>query len=433
MNEITVGIIILFLMLGLFLTGIELAFGMALMGFIGYGILVSFGAAMNLLSKDFFDTFSSYGLTVVPLFVLMGQITFNAGVAGRLYDTAYKWVGHIPGGLALATVIGATFFKAICGSTAATTATFASVAVPEMNRFGYSQKLSGGVVAIVGTLGVLIPPSVILIVFGIITQQSIGKLFMAAFIPSMIIAATYMGTIIVWCKKNPSLGPAGERHAWRAKVRAIPQIMWPALIFIVMVFGLMSGIFTPTEAGSVGALAVLILTLIQRDLNFKKFKKAVIEALQSSCMVLLIVAGSTVLGHSIAVTNIPMVAADWLVDLPFHPGIVMGLIIFVYLIGGSFIDDLAFMILATPIFYPAILKLGFDPLWAGVMVCITVMIGSVIPPVAMCVFIVKNITKIPFGVIYGGVYPFLIGLVLSAILLFIFPQLCLFLPNYFMK
>ena len=433
MNEIAVGIIILFCMLGLFLTGIELAYGMALMGFIGYGILVSFGAAMNVLAKDFFDTLSSYGLTVIPLFVLMGQITFNAGIAGRLYDTAYKWVGHIPGGLALATVIGATFFKAICGSTAATTATFASVAVPEMDRFGYSRKLSGGVVAIVGTLGVLIPPSVILIIFGIITQQSIGKLFMAAFLPSMMIAATYMGTIIVWCKTNPSLGPTGEKHTWKARAQAVPQIMWPALIFVVMVAGLMSGIFTPTEAGSVGALAVLILTLIQKDLNFKKFKKAIVESLQSSCMVLLIVAGSTVLGHCIAVTNIPMIAADWVVGLPFHRSLVMGLIIVVYLVGGSFIDDLAFMILATPIFYPAILQLGYDPLWAGIMVCITVMIGSVIPPVAMCVFIVKNITKIPFNVIYSGVYPFLIGLVASAILLFIFPQICLWLPYYLTK
>lgn len=433
MNEITVGIVILFFMLGLFLTGIELAYGMALMGFIGYAMLVSFAAAMNLLAKDIFDTFSSYGLTVIPLFVLMGQITFNAGIAGRLYDTAQKLVGRIPGGLAIATVVGATFFKAICGSTAATTATFASVAVPEMDRFGYSKKLSAGVVAIVGTLGVLIPPSVILIIFGIITQQSIGKLFMAAFIPSMMIAATYIGTIIVWCKTNPSLATAGERFTLKAKVQSIPQIMWPAVIFVIMVVGLMSGIFTPTEAGSVGALAVLVLTLVQNDLNFKKFKKAIAESLRTSCMVILLVAGSTVLGHCIAVTNIPMVAADWVVSLPFHRHIIMALIIFVYLIGGSFIDDLAFMILATPIFYPAILKLGYDPLWAGIMICITVMIGSVIPPVAMCVFIVKNITKIPFNVIYSGVYPFLIGLIASAILLFIFPQISLWLPYYLMK
>jgi C4-dicarboxylate transporter DctM subunit len=433
MNEIAVGIVILVFMLGLFLTGIELAYGMAIMGFMGYAMLVSFGGAMNLLAKDFFDCFSSYGLTVIPLFVLMGQITFNAGIAGRLYDTAYKLVGHIPGGLAIATVVGATFFKAICGSSAATVATFSSVAVPEMDRFGYSKKLSAGVVAIVGTLGVLIPPSVVLIIFGIITQQSIGKLFMAAFLPSMMIATLYIGTIMVWCKINPSLGPIGERHTLKAKAQSIPQVIWPALIFVIMVFGLMGGVFTPTEAGSVGALAVLILTFIQNDLNFKKFKKAIAESLRTSCMVIMLIAGSTVLGHCIAVTNIPMLAADWLVSLPFNRHIIMTLIIFVYLIGGSFIDDLAFMILATPIFYPAILKLGYDPLWAGIMICITVMIGAVIPPVAMCVFIVRNITKIPLNVIYSGVYPFLIGLVVAAILLFIFPQISLFLPYYLMK
>lgn len=433
MNEIAVGIVILTFMLGLFLTGIELAYGMAIMGFIGYSMLVSFSGAMNLLAKDFFDCFSSYGLTVIPLFVLMGQITFNAGIAGRLYDTANKWLGRIPGGLAIATIVGATFFKAICGSSAATAATFSSVAVPEMDRFGYSKKLSTGVVAIVGTLGVLIPPSVILIIFGIITQQSIGKLFMAAFIPSMMIAILYIGTIIVWCKINPSLGPCGERHSMKAKVQSIPQIMWPALIFVIMVFGLMSGIFTPTEAGSVGALAVLVLTFIQNDMNFKKFKKSIAESLRTSCMVIMLIAGSTILGHCITVTNIPMVAADWLVGLPFSRHVIMTMIIFVYLIGGSFIDDLAFMILATPIFYPAMLKLGYDPLWAGIMICITVMIGSVIPPVATLVFIVKNITKVPINIIYSGVYPFLVGLVVAAILLFIFPQISLFLPYYLMK
>ncbi len=433
MNEIAIGIVVLLFMLGLFLTGIELAYGMAIMGFFGYAMLVSFSGGMNLLAKDFFDCFSSYGLTVIPLFVLMGQITFNAGIAGRLYDTANKFIGHIPGGLAIATVVGGTFFKAICGSSAATAATFSSVAVPEMDRFGYSKKLSGGVVAIVGTLGVLIPPSVILIIFGIVTQISIGKLFMAAFIPSMMIAALYIGTIVVWCKANPSLGPTGEKHTMKEKVQSVPQIMWPALIFVVMVVGLMSGVFTPTEAGSVGALAVLILTLIQSDLNLKKFKKAIGESLRTSCMVIMLIAGSTVLGHCIAVTNIPAITAEWVVSLPFSRHIIMAMIIAIYLIGGSFIDDLAFMILATPIFYPAILKLDYDPVWAGVMRCITVMIGAVIPPVATLVFIVRNITKIPLGVIYSGVYPFLVGLVVAAILLFIFPQISLFLPSYLMK
>lgn len=433
MSEVSIGIILLVLMLGVFLTGLEMAYAMAAIGFVGYTILVSFAGATNVVAKDLFDTFSSYGLTVIPLFVLMGQITFNAGIAGRLYNTANKFIGHIPGGLAIATILGATVFKAICGSSAATVATFAGVAVPEMDRFGYSKKLAGGVVAIVGTLGVLIPPSVILIIFGIITQQSIGKLFMAAFIPSMMIAALYIGTIIAWCKMNPSLGPVGEKHSMKAKVQSIPQILWPVVIFVVMVIGLMAGVFTPTEAGSVGALAVLILTLIRNDLNFEKFKKAIEESLRTSCMVIMLIAGSTILGHCIAVTNIPAIIAEWAVGLPLPPFVVMIMIIFVYLIGGSFIDDLAFMILATPIFYPVILQLGYDPLWAGIMICITVMIGSVIPPVAALVFIVKNITKIPLGVIYSGVYPFLVGLCVAAILLFFFPQIVLYLPNVLMN
>lgn len=433
MNEVSVGIMVLVVMLGVFLTGIELAYGMAIMGFLGYAILVSVGSAMNVVAKDLFDTFSSYTLTVVPLFVLMGQITYNAGIAGRLYDTAHKWIGHIPGGLAIATIIGATLFKSICGSSAATVATFAGVAVPEMDRFRYSKKLAGGVVAIVGTLGVLIPPSVVLIIFGIITQQSIGRLFLAALLPSLLIAILYVGTIITWCKINPTLGPAGEKYSIKAKAQSIPQVMWPVLIFVIMVVGLMSGIFTPTEAGSVGALAVLLLTLIQNDLNFGKFKKAIGESLRTSCMVLLLIAGSNILGHCIAVTNIPAVTSEWVVGLPFNRHIVMILIMFVYLIGGSFIDDLAFMVLATPIFYPAILKLGYDPMWAGVMICVTVMIGSVIPPVATLVFIVKNITKIPLGVIYSGVYPFLIGLCVAAAILFIFPEIVTYVPNVLLK
>jgi tripartite ATP-independent transporter DctM subunit len=433
MNEIAVGIVVLFLLLGLFLTGIELAFAMAIMGFLGYAMLVSFQGAMNMMAKDLFDVFSSYGLTVIPVFVLMGQISFNAGIAGRLYDMSNKFIGHIPGGLAIATIVGATFFKAICGSSAATVATFSSVAVPEMERYGYAKKLSGGVVAIVGTLGVLIPPSVILIIFGIITQQSIGKLFMAAFIPSMIIALFYIVIIVGWCKFNPALGPTTQRHPWNERIRSVPSVIWPVVIFALMVGGLMGGIFTPTEAGSVGAAAVLILTLFQRQLNYQAFKKSIMESLRTCAMVIMLIAGSTILGHAIAVTNIPMVAADWIVELPLDRNIIMVFIILVYLIGGSFIDDLAFMILATPIFYPAILKLGYDPLWAGVMVCIAVMIGAVIPPVAMCVFIVKNITKIPLGVIYSGVYPFLIGLILAAALLFVFPQLVLYLPSVLMK
>jgi C4-dicarboxylate transporter DctM subunit len=433
MNEVTIGIVGLAAILLLFLTGIELGFAMAIIGFLGFGYIVSFSAASNLLAKDIFDVFSSYGFTVIPLFVLMGQVAFNAGIARRLFGASYKFIGHVPGGLAMATVAGATAFKAICGSSPATAATFAVVAVPEMDRYGYSKKLSTGIVAVVGTLGILIPPSVTLIVFGIITEQSIGKLFLAGLVPGLMIAFFFICIIYVWCRIDPTLGPKGEKSTWKERLIALPEVVWVMVIFIFMVGGLMQGLFTPTEAGSVGTFFVLLLSFVKRDIKLKGYIKAVAESLRTACMVLMLIAGSAVLGHFLAVTRIPMISADWVASLTINRYIIMIIISMIYLIGGSFIDDLAFMILATPIFYPCIIKLGFDPIWFGMIIAITVMVGVVIPPVAINVFVVNKITKVPFGVIYGGVYPFLIALVVCATLLFIFPQLALWLPNLLMR
>jgi C4-dicarboxylate transporter, DctM subunit len=433
MSDVTIGILGLSTVLLLFLTGIELAFAMALVGFIGFSYLVSFKAGLNLLAKDFFDVFTSYGFTVIPLFVLMGQIAFNAGVAKKLYDAAYRFIGHIPGGLAMATVAGATVFKAICGSSPATAATFASVAVPEMDRYNYDKKLSTGTVATVGTLGILIPPSVTLIVFGIITEQSIGKLFLAGIIPGLMIAFFFIFTIYIWCRINPTLGPKGERSTWKQRITALPEVLWVVGVFLLVIGGLIYGFFTPTEAGSVGTFAVLLLSVIKRDIGIKGYIKSVTESLRTACMVLMLIAGSAVLGHFLTRTKIPMIAADWIISLPLSPDVIMIIISVVYLIGGSFIDDLAFMILATPIFYPAIIKLGYDPIWFGMIIAITVMVGVVIPPVAINVFVVRAITKQSFSVIYSGVYPFLISLVVCAVLLFIFPQIATFLPSVLMK
>ncbi|HVN24070.1 MAG TPA: TRAP transporter large permease [Syntrophorhabdales bacterium] len=428
MNEVTIGVIGLGVVLALFMTGIEMSFAMIAVGFVGFGYLMSWEAALNLLAKDFFDVFTSYSLTVVPLFILMGQIAFNSGIAKKLFDASYKYVGHIPGGLAISTVAGATAFKAICGSTPATTATFASVAVPEMERYGYDRRLSSGIVATVGTLGILLPPSVTLIIFGIISDQSIGRLFLAGVFPGLIIASFFVIVIYGWCKLNPAVGPKGPTFSWHDRIKVLPEVGWVVVVFLLMVGGIMKGFFTPTEAGSVGTCLVLLLTLFKRDLDFKGYIKSIIESVRTACMVLLLVMSSTILGHFIAVTKIPMLAADWIVSLPFSPVIIVILISLIYLIGGSFIDDLAFMILATPIFFPAIVKLGYNPIWFSMIIAITIMIGVVIPPVAICVFIVKQITKIPMGVIYQGVYPFLISLVVGGILLFFFPQIATWLP-----
>lgn len=429
MNEFIIGMVALAVLLLLFSTGIELGFAMALVGFAGFGYMNGFHAALSLLSRDLFDVFTSYGYTVFPLFILMGQIGFHAGIAVRLYDSAHKFIGHIPGGLAMATVAGATAFKAICGSSAATSATFASVAIPEMERYGYDTKLSAGIVATVGTLGVIIPPSVTLIILGILTEQSIGQLFIAGIIPGLIIALLFIAVIYGWAKINPTVAPKSKRFPWKARMRSLPEILWVLLVFVLVVGGIMEGYFTPTEAGAVGTFAVLLLALAKRDMTIKRYVTSVRESIRTAVMIIMLIAGSTILGHFITVTNIPQETAEWIVRLPVNRYVIMILICLVYELGGSFIDDLAFLILATPIFYPAALKLGFPPLWFGIVIGVVAMIGVVIPPVAICVFVVKNITKIPMGTIYKGVVPFLISLVLVWALLFVFPELALWLPS----
>jgi C4-dicarboxylate transporter DctM subunit len=432
MSEVAIGIAALIILLALFLTGIELAFCMTMVGFVGFAYLSSFSSACNLLVKDFFDTFTTYGFTVIPLFVLMGQVASNSNIAKRLYMASHKWVGHVPGGLAMTTVVGATIFKAMCGSTLATVATFSGIAIPEMDRYGYKKELSTGVVASVGTIGMLIPPSLVLIIYGIVVEQSIGRLFLAGIIPGILIAFFFMCVIYGWVSIDPGIAPRSPKASWSERVSVLPEFVVVCIIFAVVIGGLMIGVFSPTEAGSIGTVAVIILAATRKEVTFKMLVKSWDESLRTAVMTLMLIAGSAVLGHFLAITEIPMIAADWVTGLPIPRYLVMVLIILVYLIGGSFIDDLAFMILATPIFYPAVIKLGYDPIWFGVMVGITIMIGVIIPPVAICVFIVRNITGVPFNTIYKGVLPFLLSLFAAALLLFIFPGIATWLPNLFM-
>jgi tripartite ATP-independent transporter DctM subunit len=417
----------------LFTIGVPVAFSMALVGFIGFAYVVDMHSALRLVAIDTCETFASYGLTVVPLFILMGQIGANAGIAKRLYDTSYKFIGHIPGGLAMATVLGAVAFKAVCGSTPATSATFATVAIPEMDRYGYDKSLSTGTVATVGTLGVLLPPSVALIIYGIITEQSIGRLFLAGIIPGLIVALVFFLTILIWCKINPAIGPKGQKSSWKARLAALPAMLPILVVFILVVGTLMAGYFTPTEAGSVGTFAVLLFTLVKRDISLRQFVSSLIASVDYACMILLLIAGATILGHFLAVTKIPFFLADWLGALPLPRLLIIVMIMFVYLIGGSFIDDIAFVVLITPILLPVVNRLGFDLIWYGMMVMVTLMIGVVIPPVAINVFIVSSIAKVPQSTVYKGVYPYLVGMTVCGALLLIFPQISLWLPNLLMK
>lgn len=432
MDGAAIGGLVILLLFGLFALGLEIGFAMAIAGCVGFAAVVSLPAALNLLAKDFFSVLTSYGFTVIPLFVLMGQIGASGGVARSLYDCAYRFIGHVPGGLAIGTVAAATAFKAICGSSPATAATFATVAVPEMDRYGYDKRLSCGTVATVGTLGVLIPPSVTLIVYGILTETSIGKLFLAGIVPGLMIAASFAVTLVGWCRINPALGPAGERSSWAARLRSLPPIGWVLAVFLLVVGGLMKGYFTPTEAGSVGSFAVLLVTLAKREMTPRRFGKAALDALRIACMVLTLIAGATVMGHFFVVTRVPSRVAAYLAGLHLPRLVVMLAIVAVYLIGGSFIEDLAFLILATPIFLPVVLNLGYDPVWFGVIVSVVTMIGIILPPVAINAFVVAGVTGTPVGTIYRGIYPHIAGMAFCLLLLLLFPGISLWLPTLFM-
>ena len=433
MSIATIAVLTIGLLFLLFFLGLEIGFAMAVAGFVGYAWAVNLEAALNLLAVDIISVFSSYGLIVIPLFILMGQIGASAGIPRKLYDSAYKFMGHVPGGLAIGTIAAATAFKAVCGSSIATAATFATIAVPEMDRYNYSKKISCGTVATVGTLGVVMPPSVAMIIYGLLTETSIGKLFLAGIIPGLLLAFSFVVTLVGWCKIDPSAGPKGERSTWRQRMASLPPVLLVGALFIVVVGGLILGFFTPTEAGSVGTFAVLLLVVAMRDITLKRFVQSVLESLRIGCMVLMLMLGATVLGHFFAMTRAPYIVSEWLGALPVDRNIIMIIIILVYLIGGSFIEDLAFLILATPIFFPLVLKLGYDPVWFGVIVMVTNMIGIILPPMAMNVFVVSGITKVPLGTVYKGIYPYIVGMSACLLILLFFPQISLWLPNLLRK
>jgi tripartite ATP-independent transporter DctM subunit len=428
-----ISLLIILLLFVLFITGLGIGISMAVAGFIGFAIIVNLPAALSLVASDTYSIFSSYGFTVIPLFVLMGQIGVGAGMAKSLYDSAYKFIGHLSGGLAIGTVMAGTAFKAICGSTTATTATFATIAVPEMDRYAYDKRLSTGVVAVIGTLGAVFPPSVTLVIYGLLTETSIGKLFLAGMVPGLMIALSFAITLFGWCKINAKLGPKGEKSTWKARFKSLLPVSWVVLIFLLVVGGLMLGFFTPTEAGSVGAMAVLILAIAKRDINLTRFIDSVKQSLVISCMVFVLLAGATILGHFFAVTKVPTLLGEWLATLPVHRTFIMIIIIVVYLIGGSFIEDLAFLILVTPIFLPIILKLGYDPVWFGVIVSVTCMIGIILPPMAVNVFVVSGITRVPIGTVYKGCYPYMIGMSVCLLIILFFPQIALWLPDLLIR
>jgi tripartite ATP-independent transporter DctM subunit len=431
MNPIHAGIIGIVLLIAILFTRFPVAFCMTLVGFLGFGYLVSPHAALNIMAKDFYTVFSSYGLTVVPLFVFMGQILFYAGISRKLYDAANAWLGHYKGGLAMATVGACASFSAICGSTNATAATMATVALPEMRRLNYRDELATGVVAAGGSLGILIPPSVIFIVYGIMTEQSIGKLFMAGIFPGILLSVLFILTIYIWVSINPKMAPRVEKQDIRLKLKSLTGLIEVIILFIMVMGGLFIGVFTPTEAGAVGAFGGLVIPLVRRQLTWQGFLKAIYSSTVTTCMIFMIVAGATVFGHFLAVTTIPSVLSSWVVGLPLPSWAIMIVVMFFFFIGGCFMDALGMILLTIPIFFPVAVALGYDPIWFGVVIVLVTELGVITPPVGINVYVVSGIAQdVPLEKIFKGAFPFVLTLLTYLIIMLFFPQIALFLPSF---
>lgn len=430
MNPGTIGIIGVIVLLALFTMGVPVGFSMALVGLAGFALIVTPSAGFSLLASEFFDIFSSYNLTVIPLFMLMGAIAYSSGMSSRLYDASYKLFGSVRGGLVISSIVGCAGFAAICGSTSATAAAMGRVALPEMRRYKYDDALATGSIAAAGTLGIMIPPSTIFIVYGIMTEQSIGKLFIAGVLPGILLAILFAITTVILLKVRPQLAPKGQSTTLREKLTGLGGVVEMIVLFLLVIGGLFTGWFTAMQAGAVGAAGAIIIGLLRRKLNWEGYTAAIKDTLKVTCQVMVIVAGATVFGRFIAVTRIPFTLADWVGGLPLPPMGIMAIIILMYLLGGTFMDSLAMITLTVPIIFPVVKELGFDPIWFGVIIVLVTEMGVISPPEGVNIFVIKGIAKdVPLETVFRGVMPYLCAMVVAAVILLFVPQIATWLPN----
>jgi tripartite ATP-independent transporter DctM subunit len=430
MTPVETGVVGIIVLLALMFAGMPIGLAMLLVGSIGFVAIVKLSGALHILASVPYGVISNYDYCVLPLFLFMGTIILNAGFGRSLFRLAHVLTGRLPGGLAIATIFACGVFAAVSSSSIACALTIGLIAIPEMKRYKYGNDLAAGSVAAGGTLGILIPPSGVFIVYGIMTEQSIGKLFIAGMLPGIILVMMFIAIVWVLVKLKPDLAPPGQSFTFREVMSAFGGCIDMLLLCLLILGGIIIGWFTPTEAGAVGACGAIALSLIRRQLTWQGFKESVIDTMRNTGMIFIVVTGAMVFNAFFAVTTIPMELAGWVGTLPLPPVAIMLVIFLMYVLLGTFLDELAMILLTLPVFFPVVTKLGFDPIWFGVIIVLVVQLGMISPPVGMTMFIVKGIAPdIPLQSIFRGVVPFIVAVGVLMLLLLAFPQIALMLPS----
>lgn len=430
MEPLTLGFLGLAAIFLLVVLGMRIAFATALVGFLGLWVMKDMVVAGKVVGFLPHGIAAHYSLSVIPLFIIMGYYAFYAGLTDDLFFTARQWVGHMPGGLAIATVFGCAGFAACTGASTASAAIMGRVAIPEMIKYGYHPRLAAGVVAASGTLASLIPPSVILVIYGIITEQSVGALLIAGFIPGILSAVIYATMIYFRVKISPEMGLLQPEVSWKEKFKSLKGT-WGVLVLIVLIIGgIYSGIFTPTEAGGAGAFGAFLMALGMRRLNWQRFKESLMETGHTTIMIFSIIVGVLIFVRFLALSGLPATFVEFVLSLPIPKFVILLLILLIYVFLGMFLDAIGMMMLTLPIVFPAVVALGYNPIWFGIILVKMCEICLITPPVGLNVYVVRGVApKIPIEQIFRGIIPFLAMDILTVGILIAFPQIVTFLPD----
>lgn len=430
MGPLEIGIICTIVLFVLIFLGMPIGVAMGGIAVLGIGLIANFEAAFSRLGESAFSASANYLTAVIPFFVLMGEFAYVSGLTREAYKATHKWVGHLPGGLAMATIGGCAAFAAVCGSSIATAITMGSVALPEMREYKYDSRLALGSIAAGGTLGILIPPSMGFVLFGIITEQSIGKLFLSGIVPGILLSALFILAIYIQAKVNPKMGPPGPKASWRERLATMKDVWAVLLLFFVVMGGIYGGVMTPTDAAAAGAFCAFIIALFRRRLTKKTMVIALMNTIRTTGMIFILIIGAMLFGYFMALSGMSISLADFVTNLPFSPILILICILLLFLVLGCLMDAFAMLLIIVPILFPVILRLGFDPLWFAVLTVIMMEMGFITPPIGMNVFVLKGAaTDVPMVTIFRGILPFVFATSACVALVVIFPQIALFLPS----